>query len=159
MEDGTSTTLGHIQGTDEDWWEWARRSGACEARRTLDLIGDKWSVLVIALLGGRRRRFSELKREIDGISQRMLTLTLRQLERDGLVERTVFAVVPPRVDYELTQLGETLLATVQSLIDWAIGHHAEIAQARDRYDAQALDAAEQAERDTPRRSSEGSPQR
>ena len=141
MEDGTCKSLGHSEGTGDDWWELARESGACEARRTLDLIGDKWSVLVIALLGGRRRRFGELKREIDGISQRMLTLTLRQLERDGLVTRTVFAVVPPRVDYELTELGHTLLATVQSLVEWAIAHHGEIAMARELYDAaHALEA-------------------
>ena len=81
MENATSESLGHIQGTvDDDWWERARQAGACEARRTLDLIGDKWSVFVIALLGDRRRRFSELKREIGGISQRMLTVTLRQLD-------------------------------------------------------------------------------
>lgn len=75
-------------------------------------VGDKWSVLVIAFLGQRGRRFTELLRDIDGISQRMLTVTLRGLERDGLVTRTVHAVVPPRVDYALTPMGRTLLATV-----------------------------------------------
>jgi DNA-binding HxlR family transcriptional regulator len=134
MEDGTRDSLRHIQGTEDGWWEHARESGACEARRTLNLIGDKWSVLVIALLGHQRKRFSELKREIDGISQRMLTLTLRQLEREGLVDRTVFAVVPPRVEYELTDLGKTLLETVKSFIDWAIAHSGELAAARDLYD-------------------------
>ncbi len=149
MEDGTFESLGHIQGTmDDDWWERARQAGACEARRTLDLIGDKWSVFVIALLGDRRRRFSELKREIEGISQRMLTLTLRQLERDGMVERTVFAVVPPRVDYELTALGTTLLNTVQALVDWAIVHRDEIASARGRYDADHNTQATEVERRT-----------
>ena len=126
---------GHTKVTADDWLDQARRAGACEARRTLDLIGDKWSVLVIGLLGMRSRRFSELKREIDGISQRMLTLTLRQLERDGLVSRTVFPVVPPRVDYELTTLGSTLLDTIQSLIEWVIAHHDELGEARARYDA------------------------
>jgi DNA-binding HxlR family transcriptional regulator len=140
-EDGTLNCPSHSEGTGDEWWERARLSGACEARRILDLIGDKWSVFVIALLGGRRRRFTELKREIDGISQRMLTLTLRQLERDGLVERTVFPVVPPRVEYELTALGETLLATVQSLIEWAAAHHVEIAAARERYDTAHADAS------------------
>ena len=101
-------------------------SGACQTRGTLDLIGDKWSLLVVGLLGQGRRRFSELKREIEDISQRMLTLTLRHLEREGLVERTVFPVVPPRVDYELTDMGHTLLETVQSLIDWAIANNERI---------------------------------
>jgi DNA-binding HxlR family transcriptional regulator len=144
MEDGTFDSPRHTEGTGDGWWDHAREAGACESRRTLDLIGDKWSVLVIALLGHRRKRFSELKREIDGISQRMLTLTLRQLEREGLVERTVFAVVPPRVDYELTDLGQTLLQTVQSLVDWAIAHHAELASARHRYDqAHAVEAQQE----------------
>jgi DNA-binding HxlR family transcriptional regulator len=135
MEDGTSESPRHTEVTGDDWWEWARAHGACEARRTLDLIGDKWSLLVIARLGGRRRRFSELRREIDGISQRMLTLTLRQLERDGLVARTVYAVVPPRVDYELTPLGRSLLDSVKSLVQWAIENQADIAAARAAYDA------------------------
>src|SRR5712691_8221946 len=91
-------------------------------REILDRVGDKWSVLVIALLGVQGQRFSELRRAIDGISQRMLTLTLRQLERDGLVRRTVHAVVPPRVDYELTPLGATLLETIQPLVAWTRTH-------------------------------------
>ena len=139
MEDGTSASPSHTEGTREgtnDWWERARLSGACQTRGTLDLIGDKWSLLVIGLLGQGRRRFSELKREIEDISQRMLTLTLRHLEREGLVERTVFPVVPPRVDYELTDLGRTLLETVQSLIDWAIANNGRIVAARARYDAE-----------------------
>jgi DNA-binding HxlR family transcriptional regulator len=116
------------------WWDRARDAGACESRRTLDLIGDKWSLLVIALLGDRTRRFSELKRQIDGISQRMLTLTLRQLEREGLVRRTVYAEVPPRVEYELSSVGGTLLATVQQLVEWALAHRDELAESRTRYD-------------------------
>lgn len=135
MEDGTSSSPSHSEGT-EDWWERARLSGACQTRGTLDLIGDKWSLLVVGLLGQGRRRFSELKREIEDISQRMLTLTLRHLEREGLVERTVFPVVPPRVDYELTDMGHTLLETVQSLIDWAIANNERIVAARARYDAE-----------------------
>ena len=83
----------------------------CEVRNILDRIADKWSLLVIYELADGVRRFTELRREIDGISQRMLTLTLRQLEREGLVSRKVFAVVPPRVDYQLTPLGSTLLDT------------------------------------------------
>ena len=108
---------------------------ACAVREVLDRVGDKWSVYVIHLLGGQTRRFSELKRGIDGISQRMLTVTLRGLERDGLVTRTVFAVVPPRVDYALTPLGETLLETICSLVAWSEEHRSDVQQARQRYDA------------------------
>jgi DNA-binding HxlR family transcriptional regulator len=108
----------------------------------LDRIADKWSLLVIYVLADGVRRFGELRREIDGISQRMLTLTLRQLEREGLVERTVFAVVPPRVDYELTPLGSTLLDTIQALVAWASEHGNEIAEARGAYDARAAANAE-----------------
>lgn len=107
---------------------------ACEVREVLDRVGDKWSVHVIHMLGGGTRRFSELRRGIDGISQRMLTVTLRGLERDGLVSRTVYPVVPPRVDYELTPLGETLLETVCSLVGWAEAHRGDIDAARERYD-------------------------
>ena len=109
----------------------------CEVRTILDRIADKWSLLVICVLADGTQRFSELKREIDGISQRMLTLTLRQLEREGLVTRTVFPVVPPRVDYELTELGATLLDTIQALVAWAGKHGNEIKDARAAYDARA----------------------
>jgi DNA-binding HxlR family transcriptional regulator len=101
----------------------------------LNRVGDKWSVLVIMQLGVGPRRFNEIKRIIGGISQRMLTLTLRGLERDGLVNRTVTPTVPPRVDYALTELGRDLLAPVRALGEWAIRHQACIAAARARYDA------------------------
>ena len=107
----------------------------CPVREVLDRVGDKWSVLIVVLLGRRTHRFSELHRAIEGISQRMLTLTLRQLEREGLVTRTVFPVVPPRVDYELTDLGSTLLDTIQELVAWAGKHGNEIIAAREAYDA------------------------
>ena len=107
---------------------------ACEVRDLLDRLADKWSLLVVELLGDSPRRFSDLRRHIDGISQRMLTLTLRQLERDGLVLRTVYPVVPPRVDYELTPLGTTLLQTIQPLVVWARTHRDEVAAARSAYD-------------------------
>ena len=107
----------------------------CPVREILDRIGDKWSVLVVALLGDGRKRFSELRRSIDGVSQRMLTLTLRGLERDGLVTRTVFPTIPPRVDYELTALGRTLLEPIMALEAWAQTHRATIQSARLRYDA------------------------
>jgi DNA-binding HxlR family transcriptional regulator len=99
-------------------------------------VGDKWSVLVIVLLGQRTHRFNELHRAIEGISQRMLTLTVRALERDGLVSRTVHASVPPRVDYALTELGRTLLVPLGALADWADTHRGDIQAARDRHDRQ-----------------------
>lgn len=98
-------------------------------------IGDKWSVLIITRLGEGPRRFNEIKRMIGGISQRMLTLTLRNLERDGLVSRTVTPTVPPRVDYELTELGRDLLGPISALGDWAIRHQACILAARAQFDA------------------------
>jgi DNA-binding HxlR family transcriptional regulator len=106
-----------------------------QVREVLVRIGDKWSVLVIARLGERGRRFTELLHDIDGISQRMLTVTLRGLERDGLVSRTVHAVVPPRVDYALTPMGKTLLATVTDLARWAERHTKDIEGSRTAYDS------------------------
>lgn len=103
-------------------------------REVLNRVGDKWSVLVIALLGDGTKRFNEVKRMIEGISQRMLTLTLRGLERDGLVRRTVYATVPPRVEYVLTPLGRTLLEPVTVLAKWAQRHGREIQRARDAFD-------------------------
>ncbi|QSQ27931.1 helix-turn-helix transcriptional regulator [Pyxidicoccus parkwayensis] len=102
-------------------------------REILSLVGDKWSVLVIVNLGAGTMRFSDLKRAIDGISQRMLTLTLRGLERDGLVKRTVFPTIPPRVDYELTRLGRTLLEPVTALAIWAQQHRPEIQRSREAF--------------------------
>ena len=110
-------------------------------RQILDRIADKWSLLAIALLEGRTLRFNELRREIDGISQRMLSVTLRQLERDGLVTRTVYPVVPPRVEYALTPLGATLHSTIQALVTWTESHQDEIASARAAYDAREATAA------------------
>src|ERR1700748_330842 len=97
-------------------------------------VGDKWSVLVIMLLGQGPRRFNELKRMIGGISQRMLTLTLRGLERDGLITRTVFPTIPPRVDYELTDLGRGLAKPVLALGQWVFEHKDQIESARQRFD-------------------------
>jgi len=101
----------------------------------LDRVGDKWSVLVVVMLGNGPKRFNELGRAIASISQRMLTLTLRGLERDGLVTRTVFPIIPPRVDYELTDLGRSLLTPVDALGRWAREHHGKIVRARERFDA------------------------
>ena len=136
MEDGTSTSPSHTRGTDcAIGGGTVDNTQACEIRDLLDRLGDKWSLLVVELLGDGTRRFSELRREIEGISQRMLTLTLRNLERDGMVERTVFAVVPPRVDYQLTPLGRTLLAAVEPLVAWTREHRDTIARSRADYDA------------------------
>ena len=100
----------------------------------LSRVGDKWSVFVIMMLGDGPKRFNELKRMINGISQRMLTLTLRGLERDGRVTRTIFPTIPPRVDYELTDLGRGLSRPVEALGKWAMEHLAQIEAARTRFD-------------------------
>ncbi|WP_460783447.1 winged helix-turn-helix transcriptional regulator [Microbacterium tumbae] len=103
-------------------------------REVLDRVGDKWSLLLIATLQRERLRFSELLRHIPGISQRMLTLTLRQLERDGLVARTAYAEAPPRVEYELTVLGGTLIPIARAIGDWAVENHPAIEASRAAYD-------------------------
>lgn len=101
----------------------------------LQRIGDKWSVLVVETLGGGSKRFNELRREIPSVSQRMLTLTLRNLERDGLVNRTVTPSIPPRVDYELTELGRSLQKPICGLVHWATENVGAIHEARERYDS------------------------
>jgi DNA-binding HxlR family transcriptional regulator len=101
----------------------------------LGRVGDKWTVLVVTMLGDGPKRFNELRRALGSISQRMLTLTLRGLERDGLVTRTVFPTVPPRVEYDLTRLGRSLLEPVSELGAWARRHRPAIAAARARFDA------------------------
>ena len=101
-------------------------------------IGDKWSMLVVVLLGAGPRRFNDLKRAVDGISQRMLSLTLRRLERDGLVSRTVTPSVPPRVDYALTDLGRSLRSAVDTLAGWAQSNHAALVAARHRFDTKSI---------------------
>ncbi|MBX6766547.1 MAG: helix-turn-helix transcriptional regulator [Actinomadura rubrobrunea] len=119
---------------------------ATHAREILARVGDKWSLYVIAHLGTESKRFTQLKKEIDGISQRMLTVTLRGLERDGLVSRTVYPVMPPRVDYALTPLGRTLLDAVGTLVAWVETHVDEVIEARARYDARAREEAALASR-------------
>jgi DNA-binding HxlR family transcriptional regulator len=110
--------------------------GACKVVGSiLARVGDKWTVLIVIMLANGPRRFNELKRDIGGISQRMLTLTLRGLERDGLVTRTMFATVPPRVDYELTALGHSLRGPIEALGDWAFAHLPVVEQARAAFDA------------------------
>jgi DNA-binding HxlR family transcriptional regulator len=117
--------------------------GDCRAvSDVLARVGDKWSVLVVTRLGEQPMRFNELRRSIGGISQRMLTLTLRGLERDGLVTRTVFPTIPPRVDYALTPLGRDLLQPVSELGAWAVRNQDKIARARARFDGQAADGGQ-----------------
>lgn len=105
----------------------------------LSRIGDKWSVMVVGMLSRHGTlRFNELKRMINGVSQRMLTLTLRNLERDGLVSRTIYPEVPPRVEYSLTEMGKTLQAPINALWDWSAEHHGSIVEARDIYDQRLM---------------------
>src|SRR5262249_50570725 len=118
---------------------------SCRVRTVLNRIGDKWAIYVVDRLGDGPRRFSELLRGIDGITARMLTVTLRGLERDGLVTRTAHAAVPPRVDYALTQLGETLHTAIGQLVSWADMYLPEIEAAQAAYDGRTAeyDGAEQ----------------
>lgn len=127
-QERTQTSPGHTRVSDIQSHDCRAVSGI------LGRIGDKWSVLIIQRLGEGPRRFNEIKRIIGGISQRMLTLTLRNLERDGLVSRTVTPTVPPRVDYALTELGRDLLVPVSALGQWAIEHTPCIEAARARFD-------------------------
>ncbi|MFC5751052.1 winged helix-turn-helix transcriptional regulator [Actinomadura rugatobispora] len=113
----------------------------CRGREVLDRVGDKWSLQVLAVLADRTMRFGELRRTIDGISQRMLTVTLRTLERDGIVIRTMYPVMPPHVEYALTPLGKTLLEAASAFIIWAEAHVDLIEEARADYDARAADEA------------------
>jgi len=126
-QEGTSLIPGNLQVAED-----------CRAvREVLAGVGDKWTVLVVSTLGDGPKRFNELRRALGSISQRMLTLTLRGLERDGLVTRTIFPTIPPRVEYELTRLGRSLLEPVSSLGLWARQNRSAIADARRRFDAAA----------------------
>jgi DNA-binding HxlR family transcriptional regulator len=114
------------------------RRSDCLTREMVSRVGDRWTLRVVIGLGEGTKRFGELHRQIDGISERMLTVTLRALERDGLVTRTVFPVVPPKVEYALTPAGESLLETVSPLIAWCGDHREQITEARAAYDAPGL---------------------
>lgn len=111
-------------------------AGCRNVQPVLNRVGDKWSVLIVMILATAPHRFNELKRQIDGISQRMLTLTLRGLERDGLVSRTVEPTIPPKVTYALTELGKSLREPVEALGQWAIAHIDCIRAAQERFDAE-----------------------
>jgi DNA-binding HxlR family transcriptional regulator len=106
----------------------------CVVRTVLDRLGDKWSFLLLLKLATRARRFGELRREVSDISQRMLTQTLRDLQRDGIISRTVFPTKPPTVEYRLTELGESFLEPMRGLVDWAEAHRDEIRAARKEFD-------------------------
>ena len=121
---GTHTSVRKIDTSNED----------CRAvAETLDRIGDKWTVLVVGALDQGPLRYNEIRHAVDGISQRMLTLTLKGLERDGLVNRTMFPTIPPRVDYELTELGRKLMGPLRSLYDWAVKHRPAMLAARRKF--------------------------
>lgn len=117
--------------------EWDPFNSQCPSRQVLDRIGDRWSVLILVALSDGPMRYTELSRRIEGVSQKMLTQTLRGLERDGMVARTVHPVIPPRVDYELTDLGRTLRRPISALEAWAIDHMDDVLAARAEYDESA----------------------
>jgi DNA-binding HxlR family transcriptional regulator len=125
---------------------------ACQAvAETLDRIGDKWTVLVVGALEQGPLRYNEIRRAIEGISQRMLTLTLKGLERDGLVNRTMYPTIPPRVDYELTELGRNLMVPLRSLYAWAVKHRAAMLAARRKFaESERLAVAQQRRFTTPK---------
>ena len=113
----------------------------CPSRTSLARIANKWSAMIVMVLAGGTRRFGDLRTAVDGISGKVLTETLRVLERDGLVERHLYAEMPPRVEYELTALGHTLHGPLQALAHWAEEHIAEVLVARDQFSAPAVDPA------------------
>jgi DNA-binding HxlR family transcriptional regulator len=124
----------------------------CQASaEILDRIGDKWTVMVVVALEQGSLRYNEIRRVVDGISQRMLTLTLKGLERDGLVNRTMYPTIPPRVDYELTELGIRLMVPLRSLYDWALKHRPAMLAARKKFaEQERLAEARQKRFSTPR---------
>lgn len=115
--------------------DWDLYAAGCPTRDVLDRIGDRWTVLVVLTLADGSLRYTELASRVQGISQKMLTQTLRGLERDGLATRRVYAQVPPRVEYSLTDLGRTLLVPLGAIADWATGHMDAVRAARRAFDA------------------------
>ncbi len=113
---------------------WDVYNERCPTRMVLDRIADKWTVLIVGALDGRKKRFGELRREVGGVSQKMLTQTLRGLERDGIVTRTVYASVPPRVEYSLTDLGRTLVGILEGIRAWSEKNIDQVLQARSEFD-------------------------
>ncbi len=115
--------------------KWDVYNERCPTRMVLDRIADKWTVLIVGALDERKKRFGELRREIGGVSQKMLTQTLKGLERDGIVSRTVYASVPPKVEYSLTDLGRTLVGILEAIRDWSEKNIEVVLKARNKYDA------------------------
>ena len=127
-------TTQDVTGPASPWDPYAR---GCPSRDLLDRIGDKWTVLVLGELKHGACRFTQLRKRLSGVSEKMLTQTLRALERDGLVHRTVYPAVPVRVEYALTPLGQTLREPLKTLTDWSVQHIADVLAAREEYDAHA----------------------
>jgi len=123
--------------------KWDVYNERCPTRIVLDRIADKWTVLIVGALDGKTRRFGELRREIGGVSQKMLTQTLRGLERDGIVTRRVYATVPPKVEYSLTELGRTLVRILEAIREWSESNIEDVLRARIDYDDKALSEATQ----------------
>jgi len=114
--------------------KWSVYNERCPTRVVLDRIADKWTVLIVGALENKTKRFGELRREIGGVSQKMLTQTLRGLERDGIVTRVVYASVPPKVEYSLTELGRTLVGILEAIREWSEKNIQDVLRARDHYD-------------------------
>ena len=148
QQEGTFFKLGNMEGTNTDiqatlieektkkiFSGSPENQGNCPIKDIMDRFGDKWSIYTLLLLGRKRKmRFNEIKNEISGISQRMLTVTLRSLEQDGLVDRTIYPEIPPRVEYNLTELGKSLMIQTLSMAEWASDNMNEIIKARKRYE-------------------------
>ncbi|WP_299175557.1 helix-turn-helix domain-containing protein [uncultured Brevundimonas sp.] len=136
MQDGTFSPPSHPL---ETWTRGDVFSAACPTRQLLDRIADKWSTLILIVLGDGPLRFNALKNRIDGVSQKMLSQTLKSLERDGLVSRSVVPTVPVSVTYAITPLGRTLMAAMQPMVDWAETRMGEVEAAQAGYDRRSLD--------------------
>ena len=138
MQEGTETSSGHLKETwpapGEPGWSGDVYAQNCPTRLLLDRIADKWTVLLLTTLNARPMRFNALKRRVEGVSQKMLSQTLRQMERDGLVTRTVEAAVPVSVTYAVTPLGATLVEALQPMIDWAEARMPAVATAQAAFD-------------------------
>ena len=139
MQEGTEISSGHPSVTAAAEWRGDVYAANCPTRLLLDRIADKWTVLLLTTLADEPMRFNALKRRIEGVSQKMLSQTLRQLERDGLVSRTVEATVPVSVTYAVTPLGRTLIGALQPMIDWAETHMADVESAQAEHDQRLND--------------------
>ena len=135
------TPLGTAATRFSTWQQRGFDAGQCPVRNVLDFIGDKWTTLILMSLAAGPRRFSEVQRAMPDISKRMLTQTLRALERDGLLTRHVFPTKPPSVEYRLSPLGRSILHPLDGLVEWAEGHFAAITEARKQFDGTAQDRA------------------